>query len=297
MLKVYIERYIAELYAAGCSFKTVDDYTNKLRKFCVYLNTHVEDKPCRISDIDLNVLFSYVVWLRTKNKNTVTVQSYVRSLRAFLNWLYTSGYIADDLCKRFKLPKARKSFVDVLTDEEINKLYSAFSSDSFYSLRNKCIISLMLDSGLRLGEIVAVELSKLHLNDGYLIVTGKGDKQRAVSFGFVSRSLLYPYLSRAPTSEMLFVHDDGTPISENTIKNIFRRLKKTTGIRRLHPHLLRHTFATRFLENGGNIYDLKDMLGHTTLKQVQTYLHMANTRIIKGYSSYSPLDNIKKPIR
>lgn len=295
-IKSLIQLYLAELRAAGSSENTVEDYLVKLRKFCVYLSIIQDDRPCSVEDITLETLFSYVEWLRTKNQSSITVQSYVRALRVFLNWLYRCGYIDIDYCSRFRLPKARKPYINVLTDDECMRLYECYpdGSNSIH-LRNRVIISLMLDCGLRLDEVVTAERAKLHLTDHYLIVTGKGNKQRAVSFGNSTYHQIKTYLCSSPgTSPALLLQVDGSPITRDTIKNMFRKLKKKSGVERLYPHLLRHTFATRFLENGGNIYDLKDLLGHTTLKQVQTYLHISNTRIFKGYEQYSPLDNIKK---
>ncbi|MBQ9069903.1 MAG: tyrosine-type recombinase/integrase, partial [Clostridia bacterium] len=88
---------------------------------------------------------------------------------------------------------------------------------------------------------------------------------------------------------------EGEPLTRDTLKNMFRKLKRKSGVERLHPHLLRHTFATRYLENGGSIYTLKELLGHTTLKQTQAYLHVAQNRRHLDFARYSPLDNIKKP--
>lgn len=287
--------YKANLQASGCSEKTLIDYENKIRKFYIFLSRKYPD--LHLTDLTLDVLFDYVAWLRECNKNSITVQSYVRSLRAFLNWLYTSGYIQEDFCSRFRLPKARRSYIDVLTDDEVSRIYACYPDVSnVLHLRNRLIISLMLDCGLRLNEVVTSERKHLHINEGYLIVTGKGNKQRAVSFGNLTKIDMLRYFSRAPTSNYLLLNSDGSPLTADTVKNMFRKLKGKCGIDRLHPHLLRHTFATRFLENGGDIYTLKDLLGHTTLKQVQAYLHLSSTRIVRDYERYSPLDNINKPL-
>lgn len=190
--------------------------------------------------------------------------------------------------------------IDVLTDDEISKIFECYpdGSNSIH-LRNRVIISLMLDCGLRLSEVVNVKYSQLYIKDGYIIVTGKGNKSRAVSFGGYTKKHLMNYLScfnplfpAVVKSDSLFVTSESNQISQNTIKKIFRKLKDITGIERLHPHLLRHTFATRYLENGGDIYTLKNLLGHTTLAQTIHYLHIAENRIHKDYSLFSPLDNL-----
>lgn len=285
-----ISDFLLEQRFRGNSKATVSDYQTKLSKFQVYADFGFE-----ISDLNLTFIRSYYYYLSNTLDNSITIQSYVRALRAFLNWLYSKELINDDLCSRFKLPKARKPYINVLSDSEIITLYNCYSdySNSLHT-RNKVILSLMLDCGLRLDEVVTLERSNLHLIDRYIIVTGKGNKQRCVRFGDTTFRFLSTYLKQFPRGQPLLYCSDGSPLTQSSIKNMFRRLKKQSDIERLHPHLLRHTFATKFLESGGDIYTLKDLLGHTTLKQTQQYLHIAKTRIIPDYERYSPLDNIKK---
>ena len=136
----------------------------------------------------------------------------------------------------------------------------------------------------------------------YLIVTGKGDKQRVVPFGDFTSETMSEYLKltdQASRSDALIIKVSETQctfegITQSTVKNMFRRLKARSGITRLYPHLLRHTFATRYLENGGNIYTLQAILGHTSLEMVKKYLHLAMNRIRADFPRFSPLDNKKK---
>lgn len=284
--------FLDDQYLKGNSLNTITDYSNMLRGF---LDSYGDMLLTDLSSYHLN---EYARMLRESHSNTVTVQSYIRSLRAFLNWLYFNDYLEEDFCRKFRLPKARKAFINVLTDCEIQRIFEAYSDTSnVIHLRNRAIISLMLDSGLRLNEVVTAQICDLHLIEGYLIVDGKGSKQRAVSFGVNTLQHLKAYLKAVTPTQTLFLNSSGDPLTISAIKNMFRKLKKKSGVQRLHPHLLRHTFATRYLENGGSIYNLKDLLGHTTLKQTQAYLHIAQNRRHLDFSKYSPLDNIKKAPR
>lgn len=286
-----ISDFLIDKQCSGYSHSTITDYAVKLNKFC----EHFAFLPVSVKDITLQDCRDYYLWLTSHLENSVTVQSYIRSLRAFLNWLYYNEIIDVDICQKFKLPKAKKPFINVLTDVEIQSVYECYPDFSnVIHLRNRVILSLMLDCGLRLEEVVTAKREDLHLVGRYLIVTGKGNKQRSVSFGNQTYLHIKRYLVLCPRASPLLVQSDGSPITRNVIKNMFRRLKVRSGVSRLYPHLLRHTFATRFLENGGDIYTLKDLLGHTTLKQTQHYLHLANTRICRDFSLYSPLDHIKK---
>ena len=284
--------FLDDQYLKGNSLHTITDYTNKLRPFLEQIG---ERELAELRPENLN---EYARDLRETHSNTITIQSYIRALRAFLNWLYLNDHVKADFCRKFRLPKARKPFLNVLSDQEIERVFAVYGdSSNVIHLRNRVILSLMLDAGLRLNEVVTARVTDLHLPEGYLIVTGKGSKQRAVSFGVTTLEHVKAYLDAIPLSEALFQTSEGEPLTQDTVKNLFRKLKKKSGVERLHPHLLRHTFATRYLENGGSIYTLKELLGHTTLKQTQAYLHVAQNRRHLDFARYSPLDNIKKPPR
>ncbi|MBQ2738551.1 MAG: tyrosine-type recombinase/integrase [Clostridia bacterium] len=281
--------FLDDQYIKGNSLHTITDYTNKLRPF---LKQFGERELAELRSHNLN---EYARHLRETHSNSVTIQSYVRALRAFLNWLYLGDYVEADFCRKFRLPKARKPLINILTDTEIERVFAVYGEDSnVIHLRNRVILSLMLDAGLRLNEVVTAQITDLHLPEGYLIVTGKGSKQRAVSFGVTTLAHLKVYLEAASPSQALLQNADGKPLTSSTLKNMFRKLKKKSGVSRLHPHLLRHTFATRYLENGGTIYNLKELLGHTTLKQTQQYLHLSRNLRHLDFNKFSPLDNMKK---
>ena len=293
-----ISEFLLDQRVRGNSPQTLDYYIFALGLFSNYVGSDHD-----VREIDLRLCKQYYLYLvEDKNVNSVSVQSYIRGLRSFLRWLYNEEYIEVNICERFKLPKATRKVIDVLSDEEIDKLLAALSGNEWLTVRNRLIVALMLDSGLRLNEVVTLQASSVHLKDRYLIVTGKGDKQRTVPFGEFTAKTLLEYLDVTRivdnrTSLIIKVSESlcgFEPITQATIKNMFRRLKARAGIPRLYPHLLRHTFATRYLENGGNIYSLQAILGHTSLEMVKKYLHLATTRIRSDFPRFSPLDNIKK---
>ena len=201
---------------------------------------------------------------------------------------------------RFKLPKAQRKTIDVLTDEEIRRLFACFDLRTMTGARNYAICALMLDSGLRLNEVVTLPIGAVHVSEGYAIVDGKGNKQRLVPLGLQSKRALIRYMGRVPQGEQkapLFVKDNLTPLQQSTVKDLFRKLKARAGIPRLRPHLLRHSFATRYLENGGDIYTLQQILGHTSLEMVKRYVHLIPQKTIVCFPQYSPLDNLMKNTR
>ena len=289
------EGFLLDRIASGATEKTIADYRQKIGIFRLYCGGDLE-----VDQIDLTFCRKYYVWLQDRGRSSVTIQAYIRNLRAFLNWLYLNDYIATDICHRFRLPKAKRMYIDILTDDEIRRIFASIAGNRWVDYRNRVVIMLMLDCGLRLNEVVTARREYLHLREKYLIVDGKGNKQRAVPFGITLEKMIREYLSMTDDFEAFIISGcrNGTQkrppegISYEAVKDIFRIIKKATGINRLHPHLLRHTFATRYLENGGNIYALQMILGHTQLTMCQKYLHLAQSKVVSGFINFSPLDRL-----
>lgn len=285
--KKALEEYILDHKCRGSSPHTIAFYRQTLGQFLKF----VGDAEC--ASLTLLQCREYVLALaEDKGKNSVTVQDYVRALRAFLNWLSDEGYIEVRIADKLLLPKARATVKDVLTPAEIEMLFSVLP-DSFEGKRNAAMLSLMLGSGLRREEVITLRTSCLHIPEGYALVTGKGNKQRYVPIGTLAAERLQAYLQIRPQSDLpqVFLKADGSAVTIDTLKNMFRKLKKRTGIDRLHAHLLRHTFATVYLVNSGDMLTLKTILGHTSLKMVEHYVHFAPAYVLRNFDEYSPLDN------
>lgn len=288
-----IEEFILEQRCRGHSPRTIEYYDLVLRRFGEFAAL---EALTDVDQITLTVCKRFYLSLTEQQLSSVSIQSYVRGFRAYVEWLYESEYLDEDLCERFKLPKATRKVIDILTDEELRRLLASFDTSTFSGLRDYTICTLMIDSGLRLHEVVTLQSKYVHLEEGYLIVTGKGDRERVVPFGSFTAASLRAYASEkrswCPPIASFFVTVDGEPITDNTLKDVFRRLKDRADIPRLHPHLIRHTFATKYLSNGGDIYTLQRILGHSSLDMVKKYLHLSNQLLIGSYRS--PMDSLNK---
>lgn len=248
-----------------------------------------------VHEITLESLRAYYMHLAGRNITSTTIQTYIRALRSFLTWCYQQEYIPVNLPEKFRLPKAQRKSIDVLTDSEVRRLLSSFNLRYLVQLRNYCMCSLMLDSGLRLHEVVTLTLEHIHLPEGYIIVDGKGNKQRIVPLGLFTRKVLFRYLFRRPgcaQTDRAFLMSNLLPVTDATLRQMFRKLKQRSGIPRLRAHLLRHTFATRYLENGGDMYALQQILGHTSLEMVKRYVHSTTRKTVPRFPEFSPLDNL-----
>ena len=288
-----IDDFLIEQQVRGNSPKTQKHYFRCLGLFERFQSPKNPD----ISAVSVSDCKAYYIHLSNRNVSSVTVQTYIRALRAFLSWCYLEGYISENIPKKFRLPKAQKKKIDILTDSEVEQLFRCLSGRDFISIRNYCIVALMIDSGLRLNEVVTIRRDKIHIAEGYAIVNGKGNKERFVPLGLNSKRALLRYCAIVPNKEKetpLFVKDTLIPIKESTVKQLFRKLKSRSGIPRLHPHLLRHTFATRYIERGGHIYSLHSILGHTSLEMVKKYVHLIPSKTVVNFAVLSPLDNALK---
>lgn len=288
-----IDDFLIEQQVRGNSPKTQKHYFRCLGLFERFQSSKNPD----ISAVSVSDCKAYYIHLSNRNVSSVTVQTYIRALRAFLSWCYLEGYISENIPKKFRLPKAQKKKIDILTDSEVEQLFRCLSGRDFISVRNYCIVALMIDSGLRLNEVVTIRRDKIHIAEGYAIVNGKGNKERFVPLGLNSKRALLRYCAIVPNKEKetpLFVKDTLIPIKESTVKQLFRKLKSRSGIPRLHPHLLRHTFATRYIERGGDIYSLQSILGHTSLEMVKKYVHLIPSKTVVNFAVLSPLDNALK---
>lgn len=302
-LKRAINLFITEQEFRGNSKKTINTYLQQLQ----YFYNFTGDVDCE--EITYDKVQRYVIYLRSKIKNSthpyanitdeyisdVTVQTYTRGVRTFINFCIQRQIIN---CKKFdfwQLPKAKDVIIEILTDDEIKKIFVFLEKNTSKKivLRNKIIISLMVDCGLRANEVVTLQVQNIKLNDNILKVTGKGNKERNVPFGDFTKELLLKYIRKyCSNTGLLLINEYGNPFGYGGIKKLFIKIRKYTGISRLHPHLLRHTFATKYLMNGGDITSLKMILGHTSLKMVEHYLHLAEQFTVKRYKQYSILDNM-----
>ena len=287
-----VTAFLIEQQVRGNTAKTVRYYALCLELFSRFVGADSE-----LESLTVGALKSYYIFLVGRGISSVSAQSYMRGVRAFCTWCFQEEFLPVDLSAKFRLPKAQRKTVDVLTDTEVRILMSCFSLRNTVQLRNACICSLMLDCGLRLHEVVSLTLNHLHIADGYAIVDGKGNKQRIVPLGNYSRKLLLRYLARRPAAVIcpaVFLQRDLSPVTDNTLRLMFRRLKVQAGIPRLRAHLLRHTFATGFLQQGGDMYTLQQILGHTSLEMVKRYVHFTPAKLQSNHAKYSPLDRLLK---
>ena len=303
-------------FCPSLHFTITDALRAKNRRFRNYLKSrHLPDS---LDNIDTKLLREYILYLMKRNRydghpytpvkieplSSATVHGHVRTLRAFFNWLLMEGLTQNNAAKDLKLPKVTKKVVTTLSDQEIESILNTLSPTNPSEARNRTILMILLDSGLRIGELVNLKMGDVHMDEGYLKVMGKGKKERIVPIGSNAQRALQRYLFHFrpkpvnPVINNVFLSTSGNPLTENSMKLMFARLAKRSGVCRLHAHLCRHTFATRFLINGGDVFTLQQILGHSTLEMVRHYVNLASNHVAIQHQKFSPLDrlNLRKAL-
>lgn len=286
----------------GKSPRTVQWYNQTVEVFTGWLES--EGMSTRLDDVGEDEARLFILHLQERRglwgkASSHTVNNRVRALRAFFNWLYRQGYTETHRLEHVKPPKVRQKEIEVLTDQEIERIFASVDPNTAMGARNAALYSLMLDTGLRLSEVVNLKYQDVHLGSRYVKVLGKGDKERIVAFGAHCQRALanyanhYRFEDEEEGPETFFLCIDGYGMTPDALRSLIERLSKAAGIPRLHPHLMRHTYATRFLLNGGNVFLLQQNLGHTTLTMVQKYLHIANREAAVVSQDFSPLDRVE----
>lgn len=222
-----------------------------------------------------------------------TLDQFWRTLNTFFNWAVAEGELPENPMKRVRRPKVPRRKVNRLDCKQAAKLLTLVRHSALAD-RNEAIVSLMLDTGLRVGELVRLKLSDVDLDRGTFKVIGKGNKEREVPLEEASTAALRRYLDKRPQAEIeaLFLSRSGKPLTGNAVRLMLHRLRDKLDVDRLYPHLLRHTFARLYLEHG-DLRSLQAILGHASVTTTaDIYLDPDIDDLKKKHRGASPLNHI-----
>jgi integrase/recombinase XerD len=273
-----VEGFLA-LLGASRAPRTVEAYRRDLAALSEYL-----DKP--IAGASLEELERYTASLRADGLAATTIARRTAASRSFFRHQQLLGLRDDNPAAAVKLPRRAKPLPKTLSPGEAERLIDAAKGTQPRNLRDQALVELMYGAGLRVSEAVGLDKGGVDLDDRFVRVTGKGGKERVVPIGrhaadavrrYLSRGR--PYLDRRHRPE-LFLNAKGGPLTRAGAFLILRRLAETAGLdpTRVHPHILRHSFATHLLEGGADLRSVQEMLGHADLSTTELYTHVSDTR-------------------
>lgn len=284
--------FILSRRLADLSVKTISNYIQFVTPYVDFLGANTP-----ITDVTQENITRYLEKVINKPISKATRTTYIRHVKVFLKWCTENQETHYDY-KKVKVPKSPKKNVKIYTKEEFLELLENVDAESeWLTIRNKCILALMYDSGLRQSEVCTLELSRVSFTDRNMVVHGKGNKERTVPLGALTSRFMKQYLELCPyKSKMVFVNRRGKPLTNNAVKLLITRLSDKTGID-VSSHKLRHNFATNYCidqyEKYGHvdIYRLMIIMGHEDIETTRRYLHHAN-EIIGSKNCISHLDKI-----
>lgn len=286
-------RYINGLYAEGKSPKTIESYSGNLKRFAEFceVNKLIEVAPVHIR---------FYLADRARTTSSHTTHQAFRVLRTFFRWCIKEGFLDESPLINIKAPKVSNKVIPTFSNEEIKKMLSFCKQQTFLGERNHAMVLCLLDTGMRASELIGLKLADVDFQAGIMRVRGKGDKERLIRLGNISRQALWKYMLirdiKAPENEdALWLSEEMKPFTKNGLFLVIRRLGKRARIEgvRCSPHTFRHTFAVDFLRNGGNVFDLQTLLGHSSLEMVKRYSQSLNTEdALRAHAKFSPVDRM-----
>ncbi|WP_331000826.1 tyrosine-type recombinase/integrase [Radiobacillus kanasensis] len=224
-----------------------------------------------------------------------TINTRLRAYRAFFNFLYNNNHIEKNPIARIKLLKERKEVIETFTKEQLQKLFSACDLKTFVGVRDITIMKLFFDTGIRLNELVGIELQDLK-KDKVVIKETKTYFQREVPITQKCKDQLEIYMKIRGTAdtEKLFINQDGRELKRRSVQSRFEKYKELTGNTdvRVSPHTYRHTFAKYFVRGGGDAFHLQQILGHSSLEITKIYVNLFSEDVKESHRKYSPLNDL-----
>lgn len=251
---------------------TVASYCSDVKKFAEFHNDALEKA-------DPDAVISY---LSSRKKLSERSQArLLSSLRSFYDWLVLEKVIEENPCDKVDMPKLGVYLPTVLSVEEVEAIIDSVQREDWFGLRDKAILEVLYGCGLRVSEAVELKISGVYLDEGFLRIIGKGNKERLVPLGEMAADALRNYLDSRPapadaeSDDVLFLNRFGKRFSRVSMFNLVKKQALVAGItKELSPHTFRHSFATHLVENGADLRVVQEMLGHESITTTEVYTHI-----------------------
>lgn len=270
----------------GLSKNTILAYKKDLENFIDFLKR----QNVSLNDLDQENVVSYFSFLKTKKYAQSTIYRTFVSIKVFFKFLKKEGGLKKDIISSMQSPKIWQLIPNVMTESEVDELLKMPDSKSLIGARDKAILELLYATGIRVSEAVNIKIKDV--NDSFVKIYGKGKKERLVPIGKKALEAIDNYLlkfRKELSCDFLFINNRGKKVSRITIwKRIKEYALKANIHKNISPHTLRHSFATRLLENGADIRIIQDMLGHEDISTTDRYTHISNTHLKRSFEEFHP---------
>jgi len=296
-MKRFVDEYMGHLSVErGASTHTLEAYGRDLAEYAAFLAERGVEGPEGVSRQDVT---AFVAGLRARGLAPSSIERKLSSVKGFHKFLVREGITENHPTARVALPKVPERLPDVISIDEITRLLSQPFPDGPVGLRDRAILETLYGCGLRVSEIVGLDTTDVDLEAGYVRVFGKGSKERMVPLAGIAAHAIEAYLSGSrghlrsrrslgTAESALFLNQRGARLSRQAVYGIVRTYGARVGLEGLHPHTLRHSFATHLLEGGADLRALQEMLGHSDISTTQVYTHVDRRHIREEYLSTHP---------
>jgi len=280
-------------YEKGLSKNTQLSYKNDLLKFINYL---YQKNFVNFNSLKRNDIRDYLFKLKSDGLKSSSIARQIVSIKKFFEYLLNEGLISEDPSALINSPKIWKTIPETLSVNEVSLLLSYVSNIKKYrhAFRDKVIIELAYACGLRVSEIVNLQINSIYFEESYIQVTGKGQKDRLIPVNKTTLSMIDEYINTERTkfssnSNFLFISQHKKPLTRQRIWQIIKLHIRNAGIiKNVSPHTLRHSFATHILENGGSLRAIQEMLGHSNISTTEIYTHIEKNRLKNIHEKFHP---------
>lgn len=305
-MKSYINIFKNHLESErNASPHTVRNYVNDLEQFRDFLSSR--KKEGEISNIDPLVIRSFLSFLLKRNISKTSIARKLSTLRAFFKFLCREGYIKRNIVIEVATPKQPKPLPLFLTPDEMSRLLKNDKNIGILESRDIAILELLYATGIRVGELVTLDLKDIDFSSMSIKVRGKGRKERIVLFGEKASKALLNYLGKrdvickssgtVESISALFLSKNGSRLTTRSVHRIVSKFVDLKGInKRISPHKLRHTFATHLLDSGADLRIIQELLGHASLSTTQKYTHVSIDKLMEVYDKTHPRARAKKGV-
>ncbi len=289
-----IQEFIDYLgHEKGLAVNTLESYSRDLRQYRGFLSGQ---SALSFQNASQSTIVAYLMHLRKQGKATATIARRLAALKAFYQFLVKENYVALDPTGELSSPKLERKLPKVLTVSEVEKLLTQPDPQNSAGKRDKAMLELLYATGIRVSELVSLNVFDADLDEGFIRCTGKGSKERVVPMGEIAIAALRDYLENArlkiladPKETAIFLNHHGRRLTRQGFWKIVKKYAMQAQIRKeITPHTLRHSFATHLLENGADIRSVQEMLGHADISTTQIYTHVTKERLKDVYAKSHP---------